>query len=100
MFAIASPFFGCLSETADKRFIIGFGFVGLTGSLFLSSGVDKNLPLTFVGLALNGVFIAAVFAPVIPEVIQTMSKEFEENQNQNADKRKSLADQWKENDQE
>ena len=81
MFAFASPFMGCLAEAIDKRLLIGGGFVGITGSLYLTGGLsDNSATLTFVGLGLNGVFIAAIFAPVIPEVIGTMTREFEEKQ--------------------
>ena len=77
MFAFAAPFMGCLADAIDKRLIIGGGFIGITGSLYLTGGLSENsVLLTFIGLGLNGIFIAAIFAPIIPEVIQTMSKEF------------------------
>lgn len=78
MFAFASPFMGCLAEAIDKRILILCGFIGLTGSVFLTGGLaDKSEQLTFIGLGLNGIFVAAIFAPVIPEVVSTMQADFE-----------------------
>ena len=81
-FAFSSPFMGCLAEAVDKRLLIGGGFVGITGSLYLTGGLSENsLAITFAGLGLNGVCIACIFAPVIPEIVSTMQEDFQERHN-------------------
>ena len=75
IFAFSAPFMGCLSESIDKRLMIGFGFVGITGSLYLTGGLSENTVLvTMFGLGLNGVFIACIFVPIIPEIESTMTE--------------------------
>ena len=70
MFAVSSAAIGYLSEKIDRRIIMTICVNFIVASIYMT-GLD-SITTVYFGLALNGVFIGGIFAPILPEIIATM----------------------------
>ena len=71
-FTVGSGISGELAQKIDKRLIIGTSTF-LTGiALWLAGGLKSmSEAASWVGLGLNGLFVAGVIIPMIPELIHS-----------------------------
>ena len=69
-FAVSSSIMGYIAEKVDRRRVLGTCFSLIAFSVYLTG--TSSITITLVGLGFNGVFIGGIFAPIIPEVIDSM----------------------------
>ena len=79
-FTLGSGLAGPISEAVDKRYVICLATFGSGIALWLAGGlwIDSEA-LTFVGLGLQGLFVAGVLIPMIPEIINSTESYMERN---------------------
>ena len=69
-FTIGAGIFGGLAETFNKRIIICVSMFLVGIGIWLSSGLkSESEALTWLGLGINGFFVAGIIIPIIPEII-------------------------------
>ena len=69
-FTIGAGISGELAEKFDKRVIICCAMFFVGAALWLAGGLYlESEALTWIGLGLNGLFVAGIFIPMIPEII-------------------------------
>jgi len=69
-YTIGSGISGELAQRIDIRIIIGVALMFTGIALYLTSGLkSNNEAVTFVGLGLDGFFVACIFIPIVPEII-------------------------------
>ena len=69
-FTIGSGLSGEISQKVDRRAVIGFAIFFTGIALWLAGGLrSESEATTWVGLGLNGLFVAGIFIPMIPEII-------------------------------
>ena len=71
-FTIGAGISGELAEKFDKRIIICGAMFFVGAALWLAGGLYlESEALTWIGLGLNGLFVAGIFIPMIPELINS-----------------------------
>lgn len=71
-FTIGSGISGELAQKLDKRIVIGTATFLTSIALWLAGGLHSvSEAASWVGLGLNGLCVAGVMIPAIPEIIQS-----------------------------
>ena len=68
--SLAAPVIGCVADKLDARLVILVNLFGISLAVYLSGGLpEDSLTITYAGLALQGICVAGIWVPIIPEVI-------------------------------
>ena len=71
-YTIGSGISGEIAENFDKRILICVSMYSVGVALWLAGGLYLNSEaLTWIGLGLNGLSVAGIFIPMIPELIHS-----------------------------
>ena len=68
--SVAAPLIGCIAGAIDSRKVILVSLFGISLAVYLSGGLpEDSLTITYIGLALQGICVAGIWVPMIPEII-------------------------------
>ena len=71
--SIGAPFIGWIASHVDNRVVILVSLFSISAAVYLSTGIpgEESLIITYIGLGIQGVAVAGIWVPIIPEILQT-----------------------------